>query len=148
MWITNMRPVGALAMTCLVLVGCGKGTSAKVLHGSVTYDGEKVPKGRVSFVQQKNTLGTTYTALIVDGQYRIEVRGGPPVGKYRVQVDARKTTGRKVQGFNGLERTLIDEEIRMGSEVYAGVQSPLAVEVKADSDDQFDIEIPKSKELR
>ena len=85
--IIDMWIAGALAATCLVLVGCGKGTSAaKVLHGSVTYDGQKVPKGRVSFVSQQNTLGTTYTAVIVDGQYRIEVRGGVPPAKYRVLV--------------------------------------------------------------
>ena len=46
--------------------------------------------------------------------------GGVPLGKYRVQVDARQKTGRKVQGNNGLEMTTIDEEVRMGPAAYAG----------------------------
>lgn len=141
---TSMIAATTLGFTCLVLIGCGRGAPGKVVvYGSVTYGGEKAPIGMVSFVPIEGTAGPACGAPIVDGQYRIESRGGVAVGKYRVRVDARKKTGRKVQGFNGLERTMVDEEVPLGSPVYAGEQSPLVVDVRLDSDGRFDIAIPR-----
>ena len=37
---------------------------------------------------------------------------------------------------------MIDETVRMGPAIYAGDQSPLVVDVRTDSDGQFDIAIP------
>lgn len=108
------------------------------------YGDERVPCGMVSFVPIEGTHGPTSAALIVNGQYRIDVRGGVPVGKHRVLVDAKRNTGRKIQGNNGLETTMIDERVRLGPEIYAGNQSPLIVEVRGDSDGRFDITIPSA----
>ncbi|MBU4398929.1 MAG: hypothetical protein KKE86_06285 [Planctomycetes bacterium] len=142
----RIRAAGALALACLAMTGCGQqGLHAKAMHGSVTCGGEKVPLGQVSFVPIEGTPGPTTTALIVDGRYRVERGGGVPLGKHRVEVDVRKKTGRKVKGFNGLEPAMIDEVIRVGPEVYAGGQSPLVVEVRSDSDGQFDITLPSGK---
>ena len=124
-------------------VGCERGLSAKVLHGNVVCGGKKVPIGRVFFVPIGGAVGPTCMARIVDGQYRIEARGGVPLGKHRVQVDARKPTGRKVPGSNGRETATIDEEVRIGPAAYAGEQSPLAVDVRTDFDGRFDIVIPR-----
>ena len=135
--------VGVLGLACLASAGCGKGPAAVPMYGSVTYGGEKAPMGRVSFVPMDAAAGPPCATPIIDGQYRLEERGGVPLGKYRVEVDARKKTGRKVMGHNGFERTMIDEEVRMGPEVYAGNQSPLVVDVTADFDGQFDIAIPR-----
>ena len=133
---------GVLGLACLASAGCGKGPAAVPLYGSVTCGDEEAPMGRISFVPMDTAAVPPCAAPIVDGQYRFEERGGVPLGKYRVQVDARKKTGRKVMGHNGFERTMIDEEVRMGPEVYAGNQSPLVVDVTADFDGQFDITIP------
>lgn len=126
----------------LLLAGCGKPSLEKVVHGSVTCGNEKVPCGMVSFVPMPGTSGPTSTGLIVDGQYRIEARGGVPFGKHRVQVDAKKPTGRKIQGSNGLEITMIDEQVRMGAEIYVGDQSPLIADIQGDCNGRFDITIP------
>jgi hypothetical protein len=153
MWIINAHPatrsvlVLAMGFACLALSGCGKqGLPSKVLHGSVTCGGETVSTGSVSFVPVSDTAGPTSSARIVDGQYRIEDRGGVPLGKHRVQVEAWKKTGRKVHGtYHGRgDPTMRDEEVRVGPEIYAGVQSPLVVDIKADSDGQFDIVLPGS----
>ena len=123
-----------------------KGLPSKVIGGSVTCGGEEVPTGQVSFVPIEGTPGPNSAGLIVDGQYRIEARGGVPLGKHRVCVDARKKTGRKVEGHNGRETTMIDEEVRMGPEVYAGDQSPLVVDIRADSDGHYDIALPRNND--
>lgn len=133
-----------LAMACLVLVGCGSNTlPAKAVFGSVTCDGQPVPTGQVTFMPIEGTPGPNTAALIVDGQYRITARGGVALGKHRVCVDARKKTGRQVQGYNGHETTLIDETVRMGPEIYNGEQSPIITDIQAGSDARFDITIPR-----
>jgi hypothetical protein len=133
---------GVLGLACLTMVGCGRGPAAKVMQGSVTCGGQDVPGGKVSFVPLDGDSAWICVAQIVDGKYRIDARGGVPLGKYRVQVDARKKTGRKVKVFNGIEKAMMDEEVRMGLEGYANQNSPLVVEVLADSDGRFDIAIP------
>jgi hypothetical protein len=148
MWITSCaaRPLlaGALGLACLVPTGCGqKGLPAKVLCGSVSCDGEMAPAGQISFVPVEDAPGPTCAAFIVNGQYRIEERGGVPLGKHRVQVDARKKTGRKIWGRSGHEPSMIDEEVKMGPQIYAGEQSPLVVDVRPDSDGRLDITIPR-----
>jgi hypothetical protein len=137
----------ALALTlgfiCAALFGCGpKGLPTKVISGSVTCGGQPVPTGQVSFMPIEGTPGPNSAARIVDGRYRIEARGGVALGKHRVCVDARKKTGRKVEGYNGREATMVDEEVRLGPAIYAGDQSPLTVEIKVDSDGRYDIVIP------
>jgi hypothetical protein len=124
-----------------VLTGCTKGPSAKAINGTVACGGEKVITGRVTFVPVDG-VGRTCAASIVGGQYRIDADGGVPLGKYRVEVDAKKKTGRKIQGSNGIEKTMIDEEIRVGPAAYAGDKSPLTTEIRSDSDAIYDIAIP------
>jgi len=105
------RLLVAAGLACLTLLGCGGKTQSKLLHGSVACGGEKAPMGQIMFVPIENTSQPPIAATVVDGQYRMVAGGGVPLGKYRVRVDARKKTGRKVQGNNGLEVTMIDEVV-------------------------------------
>ena len=98
--------------------------------------------GTISFVPIDGTPGPASVGRIVDGQYRIDTRGGVPCGKHRVEVDARKKTGRKVQEDDGYDFRTVDETVRVGPPRYAGNQSPLVREVTADSDGRIDVEIP------
>ena len=129
---------------CLMLSGCSDGyTKFKVVHGTVTVDGQKVEAGRIQFVPVEGTRGPVSFARIVDGRYCIETHGGVPVGKHRVEVDARKKTGRKVlQDIGVVDNAMVDETIPIGAEQYTGVNSPLIVEVLPDSDGCINIEIP------
>lgn len=139
---TNVA-VAVLAVVCMAAAGCGGGgQELKAIHGSVTCGGEKVPSGQITFVPIEGTPGSPAPAAIVNGEYRFAAPGGVPPGKHRVEVDARKKTGRKVQGFNGIETTMIDEEVRLGPEIYAGERSPLVVEVRAEGDGRIDIALP------
>ena len=136
--------VGSLGLACMaLLVGCGRGPTVKVMQGSVVCVGQNIAGGKVSFVPLDGKSSWIHTAPIVDGKYRIDARGGVPLGKYRVQVDAHKRTGHKVEGFTGIEKAMIDEEVRVGPQKYANQDSPLVVDIRADSDGQFDIAIPR-----
>ena len=81
------------------------------MHGSVACGGENVSGGTVSFVPIEAGVGRISMGRIVEGQYRIDAAGGVPQGKYRVQVDARRKTGRRIQGNNGIEQAMIDEQV-------------------------------------
>lgn len=133
--------VGLIVVASLVLVGCGRSSSGKAFHGSVTCEGKPVPMGQVSFVAVADASIPIRTAPIIDGQYRIVAPGGIPFGKYRIQVDAQEATGRKVPVNNGREMTMGDEKVRVGQAVYAGEQSPLTLDVNAASSETYDIAI-------
>ena len=128
----------------VLIAGCGTsgGLEARVVHGTVTVGGEKVDGGEVRFVPIDGTPGPTSAATILDGEYKIEARGGVPVGKHRVEVDARRKTGRQVQQHNGFEITLVDETVRAGPGKFATDRSPLVREITSDSDGRIDIDIP------
>ena len=133
----------ACVMASAAVSGCGgDGLDSVVVHGTVTVGGEKADTGEVRFVPIDGTPGSACAATIVDGEYKVEARGGVPVGKHRVEVDARKKTGRQVEQYNGFEVTLVDETVRVGPPQYAGDKSPLTKEITPDFDGRFDIEIP------
>ena len=126
------------------MAGCGGGNGlpTKVIHGNVMVGDEKVETGSLRFVPIEGTPGPASIAMIVDGQYRVEARGGVPIGKHRVEVDARRNTGRKVPS-PAREGTLVDETQRMGPDEYASARSPLTIEVTVDPDGKMDIIVPR-----
>jgi len=130
-----------LALILILPLGCGHRSSLnrKVIHGSVTCDGESVPRGIVRFVPIRGTRGPATSAWIVDGQYRAENRGGVPFGKHRVEIIAQRPTGKKIK----LPEGEVDEMVDIGAEQYAGPRSPLICEVTAVGDGRMDFDIPK-----
>jgi len=141
MWI--LKNHWRVAACCLLLAGCSdSGLKTRTVFGSVSCGGEPVPQGHVRFVPIEGTSGPAGTGTIADGQYRIDARGGVPLGKHRVEIVAQKTTGRKVPGFILMEPGEVDEIVTLGPPEYEGQRSPLVEEVTADSDGRFDFEIP------
>jgi hypothetical protein len=113
------------------------------VHGTITYQGQPVEAGSISFVPIEGASGPVSRATIRNGQYEIMARGGLPVGKHRVEVLAQKKTGRKVTeaGRDGTPQ-VVDEVGQVGPADYAGPNSPLTFEVTKGGDGRFDIEIP------
>ena len=140
----RMRWSTIVALGCFV-VGCSGDQHSKVVFGTVQCGGESVALGTVRFVPIETTRGPASTGVVADGQYRIEARGGVPIGKHRVEVVARKKTGKKVRDNSiVMEGSEVDETVLLGPEQYEGTQSPLVLEVTADSDGQLNIEIPRN----
>ena len=136
--------VALVTIVALVAGGCGtKGLPMQVVHGKVTCGGQTVDDGEVRFVPIEGTFGPVSVGTIVSGEYRIEARGGVPLGKHRVEVRAMRTTGaaRGVAERTTGERTMVAVET-FGPPIYDSPQSPLVKEVTSDGDGRIDIEIP------
>ncbi len=140
-WVNEL----AIVLYCLLVAGCSDHQlNTKIVFGNVSCGGEPVADGYVRFVPIEGTPGPASTGKIVDGKYRIDQRGGVPVGKHRVEIVARKKTGKKVYGTYNLEPAQIDETVLLGPSEHEGTTSPLVREITDDSDGQIDIEIPRN----
>lgn len=139
--IIPTKYVCGILFLLLLSTGCGRGDLPRaVVFGDVSCGGKKVDRGTVRFapMEAASTLPST-TGIITDGQYRIDLGGGIPLGKYRVEVYAQQLTGKTVADRVG---RMIEETVPLGPPIYAGGQSPLVAEVKADSDGRLDLAIP------
>jgi len=150
-----------LLIGCLSCLGCSEGEfPTRVVHGTVTFSEEKAPMGQVRFVPIDGTPGFASMGSIIEGEYRIEARGGVPVGKHRVEVDARKMreelrrlrekkleemTDREKEVLTKMETGQAEDTMRLGPALYAGPQSPLIVEITRDGTDQTDITMDRHR---
>jgi hypothetical protein len=141
MWQITKRTVALTAL--LVAIGCGKRDFVPV-HGTVTYQGQPVDAGMISFRPLADGSGPVSCATIKDGHYELKARGGVPVGKHRVEVLAQKRTGGKVTEASKVGTPLVlDELVRVGPADYTGPNSPLTFDATSGGDGRFDIEIPR-----
>jgi hypothetical protein len=77
-------------LTIALLSGCSRdqGPERVVVTGTVTYNGKLVPEALIRFVPTQTSAVPTAGAVIADGQYRVDIRGGVPVGTHRIQIEA------------------------------------------------------------
>ena len=129
----------------IFLAGCSSATDSQVVHGRVSVGDQSPDSGEIRLVPIEGTPGSVNAAVIVDGEYRIEGRGGVPVGNYRVEIVAKRKTGRKVRQYNGFEMAMVDEQIQISPPIYADANSPLTHEVSSHSDNEADFDLPVEK---
>lgn len=132
-----LRGVGLWA---LVLAGCSRGYTGDQrfpLSGRVTYDGEAVDLGSISFLpvadKQRVSGGT-----IMDGVYTVPEERGALAGKHRIEIRWQKRTGKKIVYPYGEE-----DERKEGLPPRFHKDSKLTVEVSGDQT-TFDFDL-KSK---
>jgi hypothetical protein len=131
-----------IAAMLLGLAGCERKPLGKVVFGTVTCGGEKAARGSVRFVPMGDTEGRASTAAIADGQYRFDRDGGLHLGRYRVEVDVERKTGRSVPDRAALG-LMTDEWESISDVQYARDQSPLQIKVMMESDGRHDFDIPR-----
>lgn len=84
-------------LTCVFagacLGGCGghQGPERVVVSGTITYNGKPVSVGRVLFTPVSTSPAPVAGAPIEEGTYRVDGRGGVPVGTHTVQIEAYRT---------------------------------------------------------
>ena len=90
----------------LVLTGCKEGVSTAT--GTVTFDGQPVAKGAITFVKQEGDL-VREGAVIQDGRFQAKL----PPGEYKIELNSQKVVGKRTQkGFDGKDEVLeLTEEL-------------------------------------
>ncbi len=91
------------AFASALLGGCGdRGPERVLVTGSVAYNGKPVTAGVIRFTPVAESQMPTAAAMIKDGMYKVDVRGGVPVGDCKVEIEAYhmadKSTTRMLQG--------------------------------------------------
>ncbi len=121
----------------MLLAGCGSSSDRTGLEGTVTFAGELLPKGSITFLPQAGTRGPAAGGNVEDGRFKIAREGGTFAGKFEVKITATRETGRKVKTLIG---TVVD-----GQEQYLPTrynrQSKLTAEVTAEGPNRFEFDL-------
>jgi hypothetical protein len=116
-----------LSVGCLG--GCGaRGIETVPVVGRVTFEGEPIKEGRIRFFPVEGTAGPMTGTEIQEGQYEVRNRGGVPVGKHRVEIEARRlrrgATGPEMPGVgNPAIEQFIPAKYNQRSELFVTVES-------------------------
>lgn len=78
----------------IVAAGCGSEGKLRAVSGTVTYKGEPLDSGSVTFLFVKPP-GPAGGALIADGKFKIPASMGLEPGTYRVQISSPKGAGQR-----------------------------------------------------
>ena len=95
------------------LVGCQRQSEIEkvVVSGYVSYDGQPIEDGVIQFRPIEGTTGPSSSTPITKGRYKMAAKGGVPVGKHRVVINA----------FSGQAGELTDPHLPP-SDLPAGLQ--------------------------
>jgi hypothetical protein len=124
---------------CLVLdPGCGSQGKRRALGGAVTFRGQPLEHGSITFLATSGPPGPAGGALIRAGRYDLPAAQGLEPGSYRVVISAPEPGG-----------TLSPAEIAAGASPRArerlpakyNAESQLTVEVKGSGANQFDFHL-------
>jgi hypothetical protein len=79
----------ALFMGAILLSGCGgdRGPERVIVSGTVTYNGKPI-SGTIRFLPTADSAVPMAAASIIDGKYKVDLRGGVPVGTHKIAIDA------------------------------------------------------------
>lgn len=114
-----------------VFVGCGSADAGRAsVSGKVTFDGEPVKTGQISFEPQGQ--GRTGIAQIVDGAYQMPPQQGPTPGKYTVRITADRPTGKTAQAMPDASGRPTGESYEQYIPVKYNQRSELSVEIGAE----------------
>ncbi|MEW4452311.1 hypothetical protein AB1L30_06455 [Bremerella sp. JC817] len=94
MHMRNRILSGSLVLACLTLAGCGAGDTSVHLTGKVTYQGNPVPTGTITFSPDttQGNAGHGSKAIIHDGTYTTRESFGLVGGPHVV----------RIEGFDGV----------------------------------------------
>jgi len=124
--------------------GCGSsdGLPREPISGTVTLDGQPLDGGMITFTPTQ-AAEPVVTALIKDGAYSLPRSEGPVPGPHRVQVWAKKPTGKKIPDPDNREE-IIDEMRSIVPPRY-NLNSELSAEVKAGDSNSFEFTMSSAR---
>ena len=86
-----------LAVACVLVAGCGRGSNPRrlPLAGSVTFAGQPVDEGLIEFIPIDATPGPSFGGVVKAGRYDVPAaQGGYEGGTYRVQINGSRASGK------------------------------------------------------
>ena len=97
------RTMHRQTLVCLAIIcglaGCDDSSGGRhSISGTVTYESEPLAKGNITFLPKNG--GQPAASMVVAGDFSIPAKKGLMPGKYRVEIKARRATG----------KTFLDEE--------------------------------------
>jgi hypothetical protein len=107
----------------LCVAGCGRGDGLTQISGGVTYDGQPVKNGTISFLPPDGN-GPTAAAIIADGRYSVKVAPD----KKQVRIEGFKVVGQRHYVSNDPTSPMIDVQEQILPERY-NVKSELTREI-------------------
>jgi hypothetical protein len=74
----------------VVIGGCRRSDEPErvIVSGTATYNGKPIPEGDIRFMPVATSVIPMAGAVIKDGKYRVEGRGGVPVGTHKIEIEA------------------------------------------------------------
>lgn len=127
-------------MSCCGLFGCGSvGTLERVeVRGEAAYAGNPVENGEIRFFPIDGTLGPVSGAPIIDGNYHVIQRGGVPVGRHRVEVEAFRSSQAypELNAEGGHREQFLPHKYNVSSELTVTVPGDRSVFT-------YDLDLPK-----
>lgn len=126
---------------CSLLLGCGqKGPPRVAVMGTVSLDGELIPKGTVHFVPVDQP-GELVAATVEDGIFQLPQDVGPLAGAARIDVQVHRDLGFDLDDEEAFAAAAASSRKNI-SPIEKGVEfrDPTSREVTFD-EDQFDLEI-------
>jgi hypothetical protein len=132
----------SLVALAALLAGCGQrgysGPGRFPLAGTVTYDGQPIDIGSISFLPLNESSGQRVSGgYIFDGKYEVPEGQGANAGKYRVEIRWQKLTGKKIRDRSSED--LIEQRAE-GLPAKFHKDSELTAEVSA-SQTKFDFDL-------
>jgi hypothetical protein len=88
----------AMALSVLAFSGCERGPTRIPVRGVVTYKGNKLANGWITFVPVDAEKGTQESARITDGKYELPAANGLLPGSYRVAINATEASAAPTPG--------------------------------------------------
>jgi hypothetical protein len=82
-------PLLGLALA-MALNGCGgdRGPERIIVSGTVTYNGKPVPEATIEFIPVQTSSMPVSGAVVANGRYKVDNKGGVPVGTHKVIIAA------------------------------------------------------------
>jgi hypothetical protein len=89
--MNRLTRISFLLVVSALCAGCGgqgSGPEKVVVEGRVTFDGTPIANGEVRFHPIEGTRGAVSGGPIRQGAYAAQGKGGVPVGRHRVEIQA------------------------------------------------------------
>jgi hypothetical protein len=133
----QLRSVVLAAVGLAVAMGCGqRGLRRVSVEGTVTLDTKPLAEGNIRFRSLSADTTVIVPARIADGRFVVPEASGPLPGKYRVEIEVARKTGRKVP-HPMLPERVVDEMTESLPATYNS-QSTLSAEVTATGPNRFE----------